>query len=213
MRNGFADHRAAARRQRGGVGGLCISSRTSRSGSDAKWDHSRLRRSDQEIRGAIRSAALSYRRGRRKSLFGGLAASGWHVGSVCMKLLVADGQRQARGARARGEKAAIWGPSPGFRELRWIMPVLAGDTISFASEVELLRPSGSAPIGASCRSAIPAPISAAKWCSRFWRRPSCRGGTPVLRSPTRDEQLGFVARSAMRGCCHSAGNDFPANFF
>ncbi len=29
----------------------------------------------------------------RNSLFGGLAASGWHVGSVCMKLLVADGQR------------------------------------------------------------------------------------------------------------------------
>ena len=24
----------------------------------------------------------------RKSLFGGLAASGWHVGSVCMKLMV-----------------------------------------------------------------------------------------------------------------------------
>lgn len=81
----------------------------------------------------------------RKSLFGGLAASGWHVGSVCMKLMVADGQRQARGAAARGEKAAIWGPSPGFRELRWIMPVLAGDTISFASEVELLRPSDSRP--------------------------------------------------------------------
>ena len=29
----------------------------------------------------------------RKSLFGGLAASGWHVGSVCMKLLVAHAQR------------------------------------------------------------------------------------------------------------------------
>lgn len=81
----------------------------------------------------------------RKSLFGGLAASGWHVGSVCMKLMVADGQRQAREAAARGEKAAIWGPSPGFRELRWIMPVLAGDTISFASEVESLRPSDSRP--------------------------------------------------------------------
>ena len=77
----------------------------------------------------------------RKSLFGGLAASGWHVGSVCMKLMVADGQRQAREAAARGEKVAIWGPSPGFRELRWIKPVLAGDTISFASEVESLRPS------------------------------------------------------------------------
>ena len=73
----------------------------------------------------------------RKSLFGGLAASGWHVGSVCMKLLVADGQRQASEAAARGEKVAVWGPSPGFRELRWIRPVLAGDTISFASEIEI----------------------------------------------------------------------------
>ena len=53
-----------------------------------------------------------------------------------MKLLVADGQRQAQEAAARGEEVAIWGPSPGFRELRWIRPVLAGDTISFASVVE-----------------------------------------------------------------------------
>ena len=75
----------------------------------------------------------------RKSLFGGLAASGWHVGSVCMKLMVADGQRQAREAAGRGEEVAIWGPSPGFRELRWIKPVLAGDTIRFASEVVSLR--------------------------------------------------------------------------
>jgi acyl dehydratase len=81
----------------------------------------------------------------RKSLFGGLAASGWHVGSVCMKLLVADGQRQAKEALARGEEIAVWGPSPGFRELRWIKPVLAGDTISFASEVESLRPSDKRP--------------------------------------------------------------------
>ena len=81
----------------------------------------------------------------RKSLFGGLAASGWHVGSVCMKLLVADGKRQAAEAMARGEKVAMWGPSPGFRELRWIKPVLAGDTISYASEVETLRTSEKRP--------------------------------------------------------------------
>jgi acyl dehydratase len=81
----------------------------------------------------------------RNSLFGGLAASGWHVGSACMKLLVADGQRQATEAVARGEKPAVWGPSPGFRDLRWIKPVLAGDTISYASEVESLRASGSRP--------------------------------------------------------------------
>src|SRR6202795_4288913 len=79
----------------------------------------------------------------RKSPFGGLAASGWHVGSVCMKLLVADGQRLIKEALARGEKIAVWGPSPGFRELRWIKPVLAGDTISYASEVESLRSSSS----------------------------------------------------------------------
>jgi acyl dehydratase len=81
----------------------------------------------------------------RKSLFGGLAASGWHVGSVCMKLLVADGQRQATEAAARGEKVAILGPSPGFRELRWIKPVLAGDTIHFASEIETKRSSEKRP--------------------------------------------------------------------
>ena len=60
----------------------------------------------------------------RKSLFGGLAASGWHVAAVCMKLLVADGKRLTVEALARGEKVAVWGPSPGFRELRWIRPVL-----------------------------------------------------------------------------------------
>jgi acyl dehydratase len=81
----------------------------------------------------------------RKSLFGGLAASGWHVGSVCMKLLVADGQHLAKQAAARGERLAVWGPSPGFRELRWIKPVLAGDTISFASVVEAMRTSDSRP--------------------------------------------------------------------
>ncbi len=81
----------------------------------------------------------------RNSLFGGLAASGWHVASVCMKLIVADAKQLARDAAARGETVAAWGPSPGFRELRWIKPVLAGDTISFASEVESRRASDSRP--------------------------------------------------------------------
>jgi len=81
----------------------------------------------------------------RNSLFGGLAASGWHVGSVCMKLLIADGQQRAREAAARGETVAVWGPSPGFRELRWIRPVLAGDTVGFATEVETKRVSEKRP--------------------------------------------------------------------
>ena len=80
-----------------------------------------------------------------RKVFGGLAASGWHVGSVCMKLMVTDGQRLAKEAAARGEQVAAWGPSPGFRELRWIKPVLAGDTLSFATEVESLRSSEKRP--------------------------------------------------------------------
>src|SRR5712672_2539139 len=71
----------------------------------------------------------------KNSLFGGLAASGWHVGSACMSLLVADGQRLAREAAARGEEVAVWVPSPGFRDLRWIKPVLAGDTVAYANVV------------------------------------------------------------------------------
>ncbi|MGH6741389.1 MAG: MaoC family dehydratase [Bradyrhizobium sp.] len=81
----------------------------------------------------------------RNSLFGGLAASGWHVAAVCMKMIVANGQRMARERAARGEPVAVWGPSPGFRELRWLRPVLAGDTLSFASVVETKRASDSRP--------------------------------------------------------------------
>jgi len=81
----------------------------------------------------------------RASPFGGLAASGWHVGSVCMRMLVDQARREAEEARRRGEEIAAWGPSPGFRDLKWLKPVLAGDTIHFASEVVSLRESASRP--------------------------------------------------------------------
>lgn len=81
----------------------------------------------------------------RKSLFGGLAASGWHVGSVCMKLLVAKGKEESAAMRAAGQTPAVWGPSPGFRELKWLKPVLAGDIITYSSVVESMRTSDSRP--------------------------------------------------------------------
>jgi acyl dehydratase len=62
-----------------------------------------------------------------------------------MKMMVTDGQRRVREAVARGEKVAVYGPSPGFRDLRWIRPVLAGDTISFSTGIESKRVSGSRP--------------------------------------------------------------------
>lgn len=75
----------------------------------------------------------------RKSQFGGLAASGWHVAAVYMKLTVAALQRDMQESIARGEKPIASGPSPGFRELKWHKPVLAGDTLTFASEVSAVR--------------------------------------------------------------------------
>ncbi|ABE41215.1 MaoC family dehydratase [Rhodopseudomonas pseudopalustris] len=81
----------------------------------------------------------------RQSLFGGLAASGWHIASACMRLLVLERQQEAIEEAARGEPVAVWGPSPGFRDLRWIKPVLAGDTVVYANVVESVRPSDSRP--------------------------------------------------------------------
>ena len=75
----------------------------------------------------------------RKSLFGGLAASGWHTASVYMKLLVADFVRQAAAAKAEGRPIAQSGPSPGFKNLKWPRPVLAGDTITYFYEATSMR--------------------------------------------------------------------------
>lgn len=81
----------------------------------------------------------------RASLFGGLAASGWHTTAVYMKVLVADMKRQHEAAAARGEEIAASGPSPGFTNLKWPRPVLAGDTITYTLEVTGVRPSASRP--------------------------------------------------------------------
>jgi acyl dehydratase len=81
----------------------------------------------------------------RRSHFGGLSASGWHVAAAYMKLTVADIKRVVDEAIARGEVPVPSGPSPGFRELKWIKPVLAGDTLSYASETVAKRELASRP--------------------------------------------------------------------
>jgi acyl dehydratase len=81
----------------------------------------------------------------RKSLFGGLAASGWQTAAVWMKLMVASRLSENEERVARGEAPIMVGPSPGFRDLKWIKPVMAGDTITYASEVSGVRESASRP--------------------------------------------------------------------
>ena len=70
-----------------------------------------------------------------RSHFGALCASGWHSASVWMRLMVEHQRREDEARRALGQAVASVGPSPGFRELKWLKPVYAGDTVSYASEV------------------------------------------------------------------------------
>ena len=86
----------------------------------------------------------------RKSLFGGLAASGWHTAAAWMRTAIDSGSRQRGAAKADSatkadDDAMIGGPSPGFKNLRWPKPVLAGDTITFFTEVKSKRASVTRP--------------------------------------------------------------------
>ncbi len=71
----------------------------------------------------------------KASLFGGLAASGWHTACHFIRLVVADRQRQEQASRDRGLPVPVYGPSPGFKNLRWIKPVMVGDTLAYRSRV------------------------------------------------------------------------------
>jgi acyl dehydratase len=55
----------------------------------------------------------------QQSVYGGLLASGWHTGSISMRLL-ADGL----------VNHTVSMGSPGLDEMRWVKPVRPGDTLS-----------------------------------------------------------------------------------
>ncbi|WP_311032254.1 MaoC family dehydratase [Mesorhizobium koreense] len=80
-----------------------------------------------------------------KSVFGRLCASGWHTASTWMRynVLARDnaGEHAADGSHPEPE----FGPSPGFRNLKWLKPVYAGETITFKRTVLGHRPLASRP--------------------------------------------------------------------
>lgn len=80
-----------------------------------------------------------------RSHFGGLIASGWHTAAMCMRFIVETKRKEQEAERGRGEPSARSGVSPGFRDLKWLKPVHAGDTITYASEVIETRPAQSRP--------------------------------------------------------------------
>jgi acyl dehydratase len=70
----------------------------------------------------------------RRSLFGGLAASGWHTAAITMRLLVESDVQPAGGIIGAG-----------FDDFRWPRPVRPGDELRIEAEVLEVRPSKSRP--------------------------------------------------------------------
>ena len=69
-----------------------------------------------------------------QSIYGGLLASGWHVGAITMRLIV---DANSGGTATLG--------SPGFDDLKWLKPVRPGDTLTVRSTCIDKRPSRSKP--------------------------------------------------------------------
>ena len=70
----------------------------------------------------------------RNSLFGGLAASGWHTAALTMRLLVESDLKPAGGILGAG-----------FDDFRWPRPVRPGDELHLESKVLEVRASKSRP--------------------------------------------------------------------
>jgi acyl dehydratase len=70
----------------------------------------------------------------RDTMFGGLAASGWHTAAITMRLLVESELKPAGGIVGAG-----------FDEFRWPLPVRPGDELRVESEILNVRPSRSRP--------------------------------------------------------------------
>jgi acyl dehydratase len=103
----------------------------------------------------------------KKTIYGGLLASGWHSAAITMRLLY-DGL----------VKDTISLGSPGVDELRWVKPVRPGDTLSARLTVLECIPSRSKPDRGVVRAAIEMRnqhgevVVTSKGLSLFGRRPS-----------------------------------------
>jgi acyl dehydratase len=69
----------------------------------------------------------------KATMFGGLAASGWHTAAITMRLLVQSGLPIAGGIIGSGG------------EINWPKPTRPGDTLTVVSEIEEVTPSRSRP--------------------------------------------------------------------
>ncbi|TIT12973.1 MAG: MaoC family dehydratase [Mesorhizobium sp.] len=76
----------------------------------------------------------------KKSVLGGLCASGWHTAATWMKYNL-EKRMETEGVRWTGPgPQPEFGPSPGFRNLKWLKPVYAGETVTFTRTALAHRP-------------------------------------------------------------------------
>jgi hypothetical protein len=94
----------------------------------------------------------------RRTLFGGLVASGWHTAAMAMRMMC-DGYLH---------RAAGLG-SPGIENLKWLLPVRPGDTLRVRLTVLGARPLKSKPGVGFVKSRHEVLNSATRWSWR-WRR-------------------------------------------
>jgi len=80
----------------------------------------------------------------KRSVLGGLCASGWHTASMWMRHNLLSIQRDKRPWTGAGPEP-VFGPSPGFENLKWLKPVYAGETITYTRTNTGHRAMGSRP--------------------------------------------------------------------
>lgn len=81
----------------------------------------------------------------RNSVFEGLCASGWQTSASWMKCFLSYWTKEVGRLTAEGIEPPKLGPSPGFRNLKWLRPVYAGDDITYYATMIASRPLASRP--------------------------------------------------------------------
>ncbi|MBX3576545.1 MAG: MaoC family dehydratase [Rhizobiaceae bacterium] len=66
-----------------------------------------------------------------RSVFGRLCASGWHTVAMWMRYNLLGRPDADPGAWTGPGPRPVFGPSPGFENLKWLKPVYAGETVTF----------------------------------------------------------------------------------
>jgi acyl dehydratase len=100
----------------------------------------------------------------KKTMFKGLAASGWHTAAISMRLCVET--------RPFGPQGLI---GSGVEDLRWMIPVRPGDVLHVEGEVVELIPSRTKPQG----------IAKVKWTTYNQRAEAVYTFTPIAIVPSR----------------------------